>query len=147
MKIQDLLQLLSGFQADADLSVLLSANSTEMSLSSFKVGFSVAPGTEEIVPEKAVSVCLYEAKPEGQACFDDQIRLGIPDELVDFCAQYKIEPEELLHGFIADLCGIRNPATKPRADGLSSNGSDERDLAFAWFDRAGYTWRNNDEAA
>lgn len=147
MKIQDLLQLLSGFPADADVSILLSANSTEMSLTNLTVGFSVAPGIEEIIPEKAVSVGLYEVEPEGQAYFDDQIRLGIPDELVELCAQYKIKPEELLHGFIADLCGIRNLASNPRTDGLSSNGSDERDLAFAWFDRAGYTWRNNDEAA
>ena len=147
MKIQDMLQLLAGFPADADLSILLSANGTEMSLTSLQAGFSVAPGTEEVVPAKAVSVGLYEPEPEGEKHFDDQIRLGIPDELIDFCARYQVKPEELLHGFIADLCGIRNLASNPRADGLSSNGSDERDMAWAWFDRAGYTWRNGGEAA
>jgi len=49
-----------------------------------------------------------------------------------------VEPETVLRGFIADLCGIMNWASNPRADGYGSNGSDERDFASAYYDRVGY---------
>jgi len=47
-----------------------------------------------------------------------------------------------LRGFIADLAGIHNWAANPRADGNGSNGSDERDMAQAYYERVGYTWMN-----
>jgi hypothetical protein len=147
MKIQDLLQLLSGYPPEAELDILLSANGTEARITELQAGFSVARGCDEILPKNAVSVSLYEPEPEGEPFFDEQLRLGIPDELIDLCAEHKLKPQEVLHGFIADLCEIRNPASAPRPDGLSSHGSDERNMAWAWFDRAGYTWRKSGEAA
>lgn len=38
--------------------------------------------------------------------------------------------------FVGDLAGIQNFVVKPRADGYGSNGSDEREYAGAWLDRA-----------
>jgi hypothetical protein len=46
----------------------------------------------------------------------------------------------VLRGFVADLCDLQNPVARPREDGYSSNGSDERLLAQAYFERA-YKWR------
>jgi hypothetical protein len=46
----------------------------------------------------------------------------------------------VLRGFIADLCGIMNWANNPRADGYSSNGSDERQMAEQYQWRVGYPW-------
>jgi hypothetical protein len=46
----------------------------------------------------------------------------------------------VLTGFIADLCGIVSWASEPRADGYNSNGSDERDMARAYYERVGYPW-------
>ena len=42
----------------------------------------------------------------------------------------------MLRGFIADVCGLMNYVKLPREDGYSSHGSDERDYAEQWFDRA-----------
>ena len=46
----------------------------------------------------------------------------------------------MLRGFIADLAGIMNWASSPRADGYSSNGSDERRMAMEYYERVGYPW-------
>ena len=55
--------------------------------------------------------------------------LDLPDEFLQHCKKDNIEPDIVLRGFIADLCGIINSASYPRKDGYASNGSDERDLA------------------
>jgi len=67
-----------------------------------------------------------------------RVTLRLPEEFVILCANHHATPETVLRGFIADVSGIINWAANPREDGYSSNGSDERDLAFAYFDRCGY---------
>lgn len=62
--------------------------------------------------------------------------IAVPSEFIDMCAERGLEPEEVLRGFIADVCALQNYLDMPRADGYSSNGSDERMLAEQWFDRA-----------
>ena len=52
----------------------------------------------------------------------------------------RVTPEIVLRGFIADLTGIMNFVSSPRADGYSSNGSDERDMARAYYERVGYPY-------
>jgi hypothetical protein len=78
-----------------------------------------------------------------------RVTLTLPEEFVILCANHHTSPEIVLRGFIADVSGIINWAANPRADGYSSNGSDERDLAFAYFDRCGYgyfeAWGLNSE--
>ena len=51
-------------------------------------------------------------------------------------------PEVVLRGFIADLCEIISWHSAPRADGYSSNGSDERRMAREYYERVGYPWWN-----
>lgn len=70
-----------------------------------------------------------------------QITLNVPPEFVRLCRQYQRSPEELLRGFIADAAELHNLHGAPRADGFSSNGSDERDYAEAWIERAYAPWR------
>jgi hypothetical protein len=67
-----------------------------------------------------------------------RLTLTLPEEFMILCANHHTTPETVLRGFIADVSGIINWAANPRTDGYSSNGSDERDLAFAYFDRCGY---------
>lgn len=67
-----------------------------------------------------------------------RLTLTLPEEFVILCANHHTTPEIVLRGFIADVAGIINWAAKPREDGYSSNGSDEREMAFAYFDRCGY---------
>jgi len=57
--------------------------------------------------------------------------LDLPDEFLDLCEEVKVSPETVIRGFVADLCGLR---TKE----YSTNGSDERDHAEAYFERCGY---------
>ncbi|HEU0204303.1 MAG TPA: hypothetical protein VFR86_28155 [Burkholderiaceae bacterium] len=71
-----------------------------------------------------------------------RITIKLPPEFIDLCAADGVEPEEVLRGFIADLAEIINWADNPRADGYSSNGSDEREYASAYYERVGYPWRN-----
>ena len=66
------------------------------------------------------------------------VRLELPNEFLDLCIRDRTTAATVLRGFIADLCGITNCASNPRPDGYSSNGSDERMLAQAYYDRCGY---------
>jgi hypothetical protein len=54
----------------------------------------------------------------------------------------RVRLRRVLTGFIADLAGIMNWADNPRADGYSSNGSDERRMAMEYYERVGYPWFN-----
>jgi hypothetical protein len=70
------------------------------------------------------------------------LNLDVPHEFVQLCARFKLLPASVLRDFIADLCALQNPASRPREDGYGSSGSDERLLAHAYFERA-YGWREN----
>lgn len=78
-----------------------------------------------------------------------RLTLTLPEEFVILCQNHHTTPETVLRGFISDVAGIVSWAANPREDGYSSNGSDERDLAFAYFDRCGYgylkAWATNSE--
>ncbi len=56
------------------------------------------------------------------------------------CERDGVAPHTVLRGFIADLCSIMNWAKSPRDDGYSSNGSDERRMARAYYERVGYPY-------
>lgn len=66
--------------------------------------------------------------------------IDAPAEFIELCKRDGVEPSTVLRGFIADLCGIMNWQSDPREDGYSSNGSDERDMAEAYYERCGYSW-------
>jgi hypothetical protein len=72
------------------------------------------------------------------------VRIELPEEFISLCARDQVEPEIVLRGFIADLCGIMNWMANPRTDGYSSNGSSERDMAQAYYNRVGYPWLHRD---
>ncbi|MCI0559749.1 MAG: hypothetical protein MN733_14765 [Nitrososphaera sp.] len=79
-----------------------------------------------------------------------KVVIQLPDEFIELCDQDMTTPEVVLRGFIADLCGIVNVGSNPRADGYGSNGSDERTYAQAYYDRVGYAYsakwtRENDQ--
>lgn len=67
------------------------------------------------------------------------IEIDLPEELIALCDIDNITSERVLKGFIADLCKIFRYVDNPRADGYSSNGSDERDMAGKYYDRCGYS--------
>lgn len=71
-----------------------------------------------------------------------RLSLQLPPEFIALCEGDGIEPEFVLRGFIADLCGIMNWQSSPREDGYSSNGSDERSMARQYYERVGYPWWN-----
>ena len=70
------------------------------------------------------------------------VTLRLPDEFLALCEADGIAPETVLRGFVADLAGIINWASHPRADGYNSNGSDERSMARDYYERVGYPWWN-----
>lgn len=70
------------------------------------------------------------------------ITLALPEEFIALCASDGVSPEVVLRCFIEDLAGIMNWAAAPRADGYSSNGSDERRMAMEYYQRVGYPWWN-----
>ena len=72
----------------------------------------------------------------------NRITLDLPPEFIALCKSDNVPPEVVLRGFIADLAEIMNWASAPRADGYSSNGSDERGLAREYYERVGYPWWN-----
>ncbi|GLR55176.1 hypothetical protein KYK30_31375 [Shinella yambaruensis] len=64
------------------------------------------------------------------------VTIAVPSEFVRLCRAYKMNPEQMLRGFIGDAAGLHNLLSCPRADGYGSNGSDERQFASDWIDRA-----------
>jgi len=64
------------------------------------------------------------------------VTIRVPPEFVRECRRVQRSPEELLRSFVGDLAGIQNYVSCPRADGYGSNGSDEREYADAWLQRA-----------
>jgi hypothetical protein len=70
----------------------------------------------------------------------NRVTIDLPPEFVALCKGDGVEPEVVLRGFIADLAEIMNWADAPRADGYSSNGSDERRYAMEYYERVGYPW-------
>ena len=70
----------------------------------------------------------------------NRLTLDLPPEFVALCQADNVTPEMVLRSFIADLAELINWADRPRADGYSSNGSDERRLATEYYERAGYSW-------
>lgn len=72
------------------------------------------------------------------------LTIALPPEMIRLCEGDTVEPQVVLCGFIADLCGLMNWARDPRADGYSSNGSDERDRADAYYERVGYRWHHRE---
>jgi hypothetical protein len=69
-----------------------------------------------------------------------RLTLELPPEFIALCREDNVPPEVVLRGFIADLAGIMNWASAPRADGYSSNGSDECRYAMEYYERVGYPW-------
>ena len=86
----------------------------------FRAPIGIIPGEAgRFVPDETVAVTLR-----------------VPPEFVRKCQQVQMMPEELLRSFVGDLADIENILGCPRADHYNSGGSDERDYAQAWFDRA-----------
>lgn len=54
----------------------------------------------------------------------NNLTIELPVEFTALCARDGVSPEIVLRGFIADLTGIMNFVSSPRADGYSSNGSE-----------------------
>ncbi len=71
----------------------------------------------------------------------NSLKIELPEEFINLCSVNCTNPEEVLRGFIADVSQIMNWASDPREDGYSSNGSDERRLAWEYFERVGYPYR------
>lgn len=96
----------------------------------------------EQVPPKAVVDLVeevrrlrQEARPQlGRANFP------LPDEFLILTSSHGVKPEVVLRGFVADLCGIMGYISNPHPLGYSSNGSDERAMAQAYYERCGYPY-------
>lgn len=71
--------------------------------------------------------------------FTTTITLEVPEEFMRLAREHQSSADGLLRGFIADVCGLQSYVSCPRADGYTSNGSDERMLAQDWLERA-YGW-------
>jgi hypothetical protein len=70
----------------------------------------------------------------------NKLTLELPPEFIELCDRDGVTPETVLRGFIADLSEIMNWQSNPRADGYSSNGSDERRMAGEYYERVGYPY-------
>lgn len=76
--------------------------------------------------------------PDGRFIIDetDIVSVRVPPEFVREARRVQMKPVDLLESFIGDVSGIHNFKNNPRADRFGSNGSDERDMAGAWLERA-----------
>ena len=101
---------------------------------------------EELELERAIEAHVSELRDELDCDYFGMrvISVALAAEFVELCERDKVQPETVLRGFIADLCGLMNWVRNPRADGYSSNGSDERDLAEHYYDRVGYPYFHRD---
>ena len=69
----------------------------------------------------------------------NELTLTLPTQFIALCRAHGVEPETVIRGFIADLCDLRTAE-------YHTNGSDERNLADAYYERVGYAhWREAEE--
>jgi len=66
------------------------------------------------------------------------ISIVLPEEFIELCNYDQTSPETVLRGFIADLCSIESMFVNPRTDRYNSHGSDERNMAWDYYERVGY---------
>jgi hypothetical protein len=62
------------------------------------------------------------------------ITLRLPPEFVSMCEGHGVEPDQVLRGFIADLCELRTAE-------YNTGGTDERMYAEQYYHRRGYPYR------
>lgn len=77
---------------------------------------------------------VQRKKEEAREARREELRtvtLTLPDAFLNLCEECKVEPAEVLRGFVADLCWLEQGEYITR-------GSDERDLAKQYFERCGY---------
>lgn len=91
-------------------------------------------------PPPAAHCSLLRSLQPGRT---EPVTLELPAAFLALCEADKVSPETVLRGFIADVCEIRNDGSEPRQDGYQSNGSDERRLARAYYDRVGYPYMHD----
>lgn len=65
-----------------------------------------------------------------------ELTVQVPPEFETLCESYGMDASAVLRGFMADAAGLMNWVSCPRADGFSSNGSDERMMAQDYLERA-----------
>jgi hypothetical protein len=138
MKNKQLRAELADFPDDAEVMIQLDERGAAME-SDLVVGWEGELGGMA----KATAVYISDRVDDTYSgpFFDEQIRLGLPNEFIALCNEVRMTPAAVLHGFIADLCRLRR-TDGPRDDGLVSNGSDERMLALQYFERCGYHHRD-----
>jgi hypothetical protein len=73
-----------------------------------------------------------------------RVELHLPQEFIHYCAVRGLTPTSVLRAFIADLCELFNWVNCPREDDYSTNGSDERLYAEAYFQRC-FGWVDDPE--
>lgn len=83
-----------------------------------------------------ISVISERKKSERQARMDAarNLVMVLPDEFLKLCEEVHDTPAAILEGFIADLCHLQESP-------YITTGSDERDMAEAYFERCGYRAR------
>lgn len=91
-------------------------------------------GTEERISCKPHFVPGQDGKYIEDAT--ETVEIPVPPEFFELCERRGLTVEQVLKGFIADVCGLQNYLVNPREDGFSSNGSDERMYADQWLERA-----------
>jgi hypothetical protein len=91
-------------------------------------------GIEDMIYVKAGIIPGFE----GKVIYDEAkpVTINVPTEFFNLCGEYGLSPEQVLRGFIADACGLMNYIKEPREDDYSSNGSDERSMAYDYIERA-----------
>lgn len=139
MKVSELKALLAGLPDDGDLIVELNPSGECSYIENLLIDTQSYGGK---TLHSLLEVVAQESK-ENDAIFDEQLRLGIPQEFIDFCQYNTTSPKEVLHGFIADLMALDNYTSNPRKDNLCRNGSDECDFAEQYFRRVGYQYRSD----
>ncbi len=91
-------------------------------------GAAAGPATVDTDGRRRCAACLRRHE-------DRRLALNLPPEFIALCKGDGTTPAVVLRGFIADLCGL-GLVTWARHDGYGSNGSDERMMARAYYDRA-----------
>jgi hypothetical protein len=74
----------------------------------------------------------------------EAVTLDLPREFLDFCETRGLKPARVLGAYVADVCGLSSLFECPREDRYTSGGSDEREFAMAYFQRA-FGWVDEPE--
>lgn len=91
-------------------------------------------GVKDVILTKPHFVPGMDGRYIADLC--EPLELAIPPEMVELCQNRGLTVEQVLRGFVADLCALQSSAVLPREDGYGSSSLVGQVKAMTWLNQS-----------